>query len=83
MTRLERELIRIVHRPRGRALVIRLVPPRGEEPARIEFREKRTRRWYPLPVESIFIEAVRRWVERERAARHPRKRQPLRLLGGR
>jgi len=83
MTPLARELTRTVERARGAALVVRLVPSRGEEPARIEFREKRTRRWYPLPVESIFIEAVRRWVERERAARHPRKRQPLRLLGGR
>jgi hypothetical protein len=83
VTLLARQITRTVERPRGPALVIRLVPARGEDPARIEFREKRTRRWYPLPVESIFIEAVRRWVERDRAARHPRKRRALRLLGGR
>jgi hypothetical protein len=80
MTRLERELIRIVHRPRGRALVIRLVPPRGEDPARIEFRESRTRRWYPLQIESVFIEAVRRWVAADRAARRRRRCSRLSLL---
>lgn len=80
MTPLSRALVRTVPRARGAALVIRLVPARGDWPARIEFRELRTRRWYALPVESIFIEAVRRWVDHERAAKARAKRRPLRLL---
>lgn len=80
MTALDREVVRTVPRARGRALVIRLVPPRGDDPARIEFREARTRRWYPLPVEAIFIEAVRRWVDRERASRRRPRRRSFTLL---
>ena len=78
MTRLEREVVRTVPRARGRALVVRLVPARGDDPARIEFREARTRRWFPLPVEAIFIEAVRRYVDAERAGnRRSRRRLSL------
>jgi hypothetical protein len=82
VTPLLREIVRKVPRARGRAIVVRLVPERGDDPARIEFREARTRRWYPLPVESIFIEAVRRYVDRERAARRGRRRRPITLLRG-
>ena len=82
MTTLAREVVRTVPRARGRALVVRLVPARGEDPARIEFREARTRRWYPLPVEAIFIEAVRRWVDRERSARRRPRRRQITLLRG-
>jgi len=80
MTPLLRQLTRTVPRARGAALVIRLVPARDADPARIEFRELRTRRWFALPVESIFIEAVRRWVDHERAAKIRARRRPLRLL---
>lgn len=82
MTRLEREVVRTVPRARGAALVIRLVPARGEDPARIEFREARTRKWYPLQLESVFIEAVRRCVNADIAARRRTRRSRLSLLQG-
>jgi hypothetical protein len=82
MTPLRRELVRTLPRTRGRALVIRLVPARGEDPARIEFREARTRRWFPLQLESVFFEAVKRSVDLELASRgRGRRRARLSLLG--
>jgi hypothetical protein len=82
MTRLEREIVRAVIRASRTPLVMRLVHPRGEEPARIEFREYRTRKWFSLPLEAVFIEAVRRDVqrmlgERRRAGRGRGKRGSL------
>ena len=72
MTRLEREVLRTVPRPGRAALVVRLVPPRGEAPARIEFREARTRKWFALPLEAVFIHAVKRDVEATIAERRRR-----------
>lgn len=83
ITSLKKPVVRKVVRARGRALVFRMTPAHGELPALFEARELGTRRWYPLPLEALFIHAVRRYVDAEkmRKAKRPRRAR-LSMIGG-
>jgi hypothetical protein len=74
MTPLRYNVVRLIPQEYGRPLVVRLVPARGENPARIEFRELRTRTWFPLALGPLYVHAVRGHIDQERAKKVRKRR---------